>query len=257
MLNPNINQERLRSDIRKCFSSETKISFKKEALERRVSLLKEDSIALPYFASPERILCPSEKEVGEILKADSRQEIPAAVVAAVEALQAQGLVDDAEALRMRYSTENRQINTRTYHYLPYSFDSSFENLYYLNILRGMLYKYEDVEIYFNGDDSLTEFYIDCYKFEGGYWRNIGRYYPDFLILKRDEAEEIGKVIMVETKGEVFEADFKPKKDFMPEFIHVNNELGTTRFEFLYIPETDLEDKRYNKTKQKIEKFLNS
>ncbi len=63
--------------------------------------------------------------------------------------------------------------------------------------------------------------------------------------------------MVETKGEVFEADFKPKKDFMPEFIHVNNELGTTRFEFLYIPETDLEDKRYNKTKQKIEKFLNS
>lgn len=257
MLNPNINQERLRSDIRKCFSSETKISFKKEALERRVSLLKEDSIALPYFASSERILCPSEKEVREILKADSRQEIPAAVVAAVEALQAQGLVDDAEALRMRYSTENRQINTRTYHYLPYSFDSSFENLYYLNILRGMLYKYEDVEIYFNGDDSLTEFYIDCYKFEGGYWRNIGRYYPDFLILKRDEAEEIGKVIMVETKGEVFEADFKPKKDFMPEFIHVNNELGTTRFEFLYIPETDLEDKRYNKTKQKIEKFLNS
>ena len=104
---------------------------------------------------------------------------------------------------------------------------------------------------------MTEFYIDCYKFDGKFWRNIGKYYPDFVVLKRNDEGAISKVVLVETKGSVYESSFSEKREFMKEFIDVNNQNGPTSFKFMYIPEDMSEDEQYQSTKECLEKFLNS
>ena len=64
--------------------------------------------------------------------------------------------------------------------------------------------------------------------------HLGNYTPDFLILQRKK-EQIYKILIVETKGEAFAENFKPKKDFMDEFIKFNNEeFGYNKFSFLYL-----------------------
>ena len=258
ILNPDIEQQRLRSDIRKCFSAKSKIEYSKEIIPRQAALLKVEKISEPYFASPDTILCPSENEVLDIIDADNHKEIPDEILAAIHSLEEQGMHSAAEALRAPYADRAADaINLRTYQYLPYSFDSGLENKYYLNIIRSLLATHQRIEAYFNGDESLTEFYIDCYKFDGAFWRSIGKYYPDFVLLKRNDSGDISKVVLAETKGTVYESSFKEKKDFMNEFIAVNNVKGPTKFDFLYIPESMPDNEQYQSTLKRISEFLNS
>ena len=42
---------------------------------------------------------------------------------------------------------------------------------------------------------------------------------------------------------------------MKDFVDINNEQGTTKFELLYIPESMPENERYQYTEQKISNFL--
>ena len=114
-----------------------------------------------------------------------------------------------------------------------------------------------MEVYFNGDDALTEFKIDCYKRVGTNWRYIGRYVPDFLLLSRNEQKQINKVIIIETKGEGFAAKFKDKLDFMSEFVKKNNDkFGYQRFDFLYLEDTLNAEQRRQKTFAAIKNFFN-
>ena len=253
--NPNINQQQLRSDIRKCFSKKETVIFSQENIPREASLLKVESLSIDYFASPDRIIYPPEKEVQEIIDADNPQPIPLEIQNAIDSLIAAGNTIAAEALLNQFSSKRNEINNRTYQYIPYTFDSSLENTYSKRILRAALEIDNTIEGYFNGDESLTEFFIDCYKYDGSYWRNIGKYYPDFLLIKRNAVGAISKVVIIETKGTVFEAAFADKKAFMEDFIKANNENGKTKFDFLYIPESLTEEQQYSLTKQRIEKFL--
>jgi hypothetical protein len=94
-----------------------------------------------------------------------------------------------------------------------------------------------LEVYFNGEDNLTDFKIECYqRLASQQWRKLGTYFPDFLIIQRENAETIHKVLIVETKGEGFARNFQEKKDFMErEFIPLNNEkFGYPRFDFFYL-----------------------
>lgn len=255
-LDPQINQPRLRSDIRKCFSKNERFLFSKEHIPREASLLKVEQLSIPYFPPAKRIIFPSESEVREIIDYDNPQPIPSEIQSAIDALIAIGNHVSAEALKKQYKDNGGvEKNNRTYQYIPYSFDSSLENKYYQRILRAALDVDKSIEGYFNGDESLTEFFIDCYKYDGSYWRNIGKYYPDFLLLKRDSTGRISKVVIIETKGAVYEASFADKKAFMDEFLAANNENGQTKFDFLYIPESLTENEQYSMTKQKIENFL--
>lgn len=253
--NPTINQNKLRADIRKCFSKRETIIFSQENIPREASLLKVEQLSYDYFASPDRIIYPSELEVQEIIDSDNPQPIPLEIQNAIDSLMAVGNTIAAEALRNQFSSKGNEINKRTYQYIPYSFDSSLENTYYKRILRAALEIDNSIEGYFNGDESLTEFFIDCYKYDGSYWRNIGKYYPDFLLIKRNNNGAIAKVVIIETKGTVFEAAFADKKAFMEDFIKANNENGETKFDFLYIPESLTEEQQYSVTKQRIETFL--
>ncbi len=258
VLNPAIAQHKLRSDIRKCFTDRYDVKFSKEAIPKDASLLKVEKLSLPYFASSDRIIFPPEDEAQKILESDKPKVLPEAIRVAVETLEMSGQIEAANVLRSQYIPSAREsIERRTYHYLPYSFDSGLEKSYYSRILRSLLESDDKLEAYFNGDDSLTDFYIECFKFDGKFWKNIGKYYPDFIVLKRDDAGRILRVILVETKGSIFENAFKDKKDFMKDFVDINNEQGTTKFEFLYIPESMPENERYQYTEQKISNFLNS
>lgn len=93
-----------------------------------------------------------------------------------------------------------------------------------------------LEVYYNGDHAMTEFRIKCYKHIGGNWSYVGIYTPDFLIIKRKDGK-IHKIIIVETKGEIYANDptFKDKKTFMEtEFSERNNiAYGYERFDYLY------------------------
>lgn len=113
-------------------------------------------------------------------------------------------------------------------------------------------------MYYNGDRAMTEFKIKCYKKSGGQWQYIGIYTPDFLIIKRRN-NKIHKVIIAETKGEIYAKDptFKDKKTFMEtEFLKQNNTAyGYERFDYLYLEDTLSEKDRLSLTHQKICEFF--
>ena len=142
-----------------------------------------------------------------------------------------------------YEAIDEQLYSKTYHYLPYKFDSRFEIDYFSTSLQTII-RDKQLEVYFNGDDELTEFKIRCYKQKGKNWSYIGEYVPDFLLLSRNEAHNIQQVIIIETKGEGFAEKFAERRAFMSEFVRLNNEkFGYNKFDFLYIEDT------LNKTEQ--------
>jgi hypothetical protein len=161
-----------------------------------------------------------------------------------------------ESLKKQYSSH--PFKDRCFHYLPYHMDSSFEQ----NYLREML-SLDDIEkygleVYYNGDRAMTEFKIKCYKSVSGKWRYIGVYTPDFLIIQRKD-NAIHKVVIVETKGEIYANDpqFKEKKAFMEEyFTGMNNKkYGYERFEYLYLEDTLSDNERVLMTHQAISNFF--
>ena len=105
---------------------------------------------------------------------------------------------------------------------------------------------------------MTEFKIKCYKKTSGKWNYIGIYTPDFLIIRRKDGV-IHKVIVVETKGQIYAKDpvFKDKKNFMEtEFSKQNNAAyGYERFDYLYLEDTMPEKDRLTQTHQKICEFF--
>lgn len=115
-----------------------------------------------------------------------------------------------------------------------------------------------MEVYYNGDRALTKFKIKCYKSVGQKLNYIGIYTPDFLIIQRRDGK-IHKIIIVETKGQVYANDpaFKDRKTFMESsFISKNNEqFGYERFDYLYLEDSMSEKDRIIKTRNRICKFF--
>ena len=105
---------------------------------------------------------------------------------------------------------------------------------------------------------MTEFKIKCYKKVSNKWIYIGIYTPDFLIIQRKNGQ-IYKVVIVETKGEIYknEPQFKDKRIFMEtEFAKQNNKaFGYERFDYLYLEDTLPENDRILITHKKIVSFF--
>jgi hypothetical protein len=128
-------------------------------------------------------------------------------------------------------------------------------------LRLAEFKTKDLEIYYNGDNSLTQFKIDCFaKNNSKRWNKVGEYTTDFLIIKRTEKEKIHKVLMIETKGEGFSnnPDFVKKKNFVEtEFLKLNQEkFGYKRFDFLYLEDSNNIAANITKLNNKLNQFFN-
>ncbi len=130
---------------------------------------------------------------------------------------------------------------KSFHMLPYNFDSGFESELLNKTLNLKNFKEKNLEIYFNGERGMTEFLINCFAKKGKYWSNIGKYTTDFLIIKRTEDNKIHNALIIETKGEGFSNDpsFINKKNFVEtKFLQQNEEkFGYKKFDFLYLEDS--------------------
>lgn len=250
--NIDIDQSKVRSDIRNCFAVRRSFNTKEELVLEKASLLKV-APSSPIEVSETAIYSPSQEKVHEIIQADKNPEptrISEEELNMLLAMQARGIPVEIP------DVSSNQVYNRTYHYLPYHLDSSLENNYLESVI-GYLKSIEDVEFYFNGDETLTDFKIRCYAKRGRTWKMLGYYYPDFIMLTRNSDNTINKIVIVETKGEGFAGKFIPRRQFMDDvFIRFNNaKFGRERFQFLYIEDTLDKEARLQKTINKINSFL--
>lgn len=250
--NERYNQQQIRAQVRKAFVPQRDFVIKEEIIPTKARLLQIERLTSPIEVADDSRFYPDQTTVRDIVKYDEKADDPVSpeVQKAIELLEAQGL--DTSALKAKDKFPERN---QTFHYLPYRFDSPLELKYLENALSVIHGK--PLEIYFNGDDTLTEFVIDCFRKSGKQWQYIGKYVPDFLIIGRDDSGAIHKVIIVETKGEGFAAKFAERRAFMQEqFIRQNNEkFGYERFRFLYIEDTMELEERKRMTLKAIEEFF--
>lgn len=250
--NSYIDQSKVRSDIRNCFAVRRSFTTKKELVPEKASLLKVTPSS-PIEATRNQIYIPDQSMVKDIINYDdnpNQTSISEEDLKMILALRAKGYsIDSSDSI-------DYKIFNRTYHYLPYHLDSSLEKEFFEDVTAYLKSK-ENIEFYFNGDESLTNFKIVCYEKRGNIWKKLPNYYPDFLMLTRNSDNTINKVIIIETKGEGFAGKFVPRRQFMDEsFIKLNNDkIGYPRFEFLYIEDTLDKEVRLQKTVNKINSFL--
>lgn len=244
--NTDIDQNKVRSDIRNSFAVRRSFNTKEELVPEEASLLKVNALKSPIEDHKTTIYSPSQEKVAEIVSQDTKP---------IETI--------SEEIR-KYLIEHglplpdveKSVNDRTYHYLPYHLDSKLEEDYMYSVVNHIK-SIPGIEFYFNGDDTLTDFRIRCYTKRGKAWKMDGYYYPDFIMLTRNSDNTINKIVIVETKGEGFAGKFIPRKQFMDEvFIRLNNEkFGRERFQFLYIEDTLDKEARLQKTINKINSCL--
>lgn len=114
---------------------------------------------------------------------------------------------------------------------------------------------------YNGDRTLTDFRIRCYKKNSGKnsWANVGEYTPDFIILQRKAENEVGKVLIVETKGSLYANDpnFIVRREFVEQyFIKMNNEkTGAEKFSYLYLQDNESDEEWIKKTISHVNAFF--
>ena len=248
------DQARIRSLIRQAFAPIRDFRVREELLPCQASLLKIEKLTSPVEDSEK--FYPTQHDVHDIIDWDQhppQKEISEEDKAILETLRLKGF----DVSKIQPQEDPHPERTQTYHYLPYRFDSNLERDFLAKELLPIIHD-RQLEAYFNGDETLTQFVINCYQQKGGTWRYAGRYVPDFLLLSRKDDGSIDRVVIIETKGEGFAAKFADRLQFMQtEFIRRNNEkFGYRRFDFLYLEDTLTAEQRREKTLQKINDFFN-
>lgn len=259
----------INSQIRIAFSIKRKLQTESEVLKNDADLLIVDNLKI---VEQNEKLFPSKKDTEKILELDrsgNSTEIDNAEVEKSYEIMKQGLVQAGmEAMVISFEQFKNQFDfstavkskDKTFHYLPYNFkQSGFEKEILQKTLNLSDFKNKELEIYYNGERGLTEFVISCYAKENNYWKNIGKYTTDFLIIKRKE-KEIHKALIIETKGKGFENDpvFQKKRKFVEtEFLEQNKEkFGYNKFDFLYLVDSNDIAANLSKLSIKIKIFFN-
>ena len=251
------NRALIEANIRKAFCDKCNFSTREELIPETANLLNIANFTPTIQTDKPQDYYPDAKTVENIilddkgkLKADPKMEMT------IKYLEESGNTVLAETLR-KQNTSHPQKN-RSFHYLPYRTDSTFEQTFLKELLGLNDVASLGLEVYYNGDRAMTEFKIKCYKNTSGKWSYVGLYTPDFLIIKRKDGK-IHKAIIVETKGDIYKNDpvFKDKRAFMEnEFAKKNNEaFGYNRFDYLYLEDTLSESDRIFTTHNKICEFF--
>jgi hypothetical protein len=253
--NKEYDHQRIRSLIRQAFAPVRDFKVTEEVVPEKANLLQIEKLTSPIEDSEQYY--PKQDAVHEILKwdekPDGQPQLSTEERAMLEMMVKQGKLPPSV---LQPQTDPHPERSQTYHYLPYRFDSGLE-MEFLSQEIIPLIKDKLLEVYFNGDDTLTEFKINCYRKVNNVWQYAGKYVPDFLLLSRDEQKQIDKIIIIETKGEGFAAKFKDRLDFMSEFVKKNNDkFGYQRFDFLYLEDTLSAEQRRERTLTAIKKFFN-
>lgn len=254
------DHQQIRANIRKAFVPKRDYRIVEELVPDTASILSVEQPHALDVADDSRFY-PSQEAITEIMAWDSdpsKADLPGEVKAIAEKMKVSGFSEDEirMVVKDKIPKDAYPERNKTYQYLPYRFDSNLEKSYFAQGLIPMM-KDLSLEYYFNGDDTLTEFKIRCFKKVGKHWEYDGLYVPDFLIISRDTKGSIDRICIIETKGEGYAAKFKERRDFMEKvFIPKNNEaFHHKRFQYLYLEDTDSVDKRMAQTKQTINNFF--
>lgn len=251
------NRVLIEANIRKAFCDKCNFSTREELIPEEANLLNIANFTTTVQTDKPQDYYPDAKTVENIILDDKgKLKVDPKMEMTIQYLEESGNTVLARTLR-KQNTSHPQKN-RSFHYLPYCTDSAFEQTFLSEVLGLDDIASLGLEVYYNGDRSMTEFKIKCYKNAKGKWSYVGLYTPDFLIIKRKEGK-IYKAIIVETKGDIYKNDpaFKDKRTFMEtEFAKKNNEaFGYQRFDYLYLEDTLSEKDRIIKTHSKILDFF--
>lgn len=251
------NRALIEANIRKAFCDKCSFSTREELIPEEANLLNIANFTSTVQTDKPQDYYPDAKTVENIILDDKgKLKVDPKMEMTIQYLEESGNTALAETLR-KQNTSHPQKNC-SFHYLPYRTDSIFEQTFLKELLGLNDIASFGLEVYYNGDRSMTEFKIKCYKNAKGKWSYIGLYTPDFLIIKRKEGK-IHKAIIVETKGDIYKNDpaFKDKRVFMEtEFAKKNNEVfGYNRFDYLYLEDTLSESDRILTTHNKICEFF--
>ena len=253
--NPAYRLDLINANIRKAFYAKRTFKSSEELIPEDARLLKVENFTSTVSTDTPDIFYPDQKMVQKIVDADNGNTLSEKELETIKMLESIGQKAMADQLRSEKSVPHKD---QSYHYLPYRTDSSFEQLFLEEVLQLDCVNSLNLEVYYNGDRALTEFKIRCYKKTGSYWKYIGTYTPDFLIIQR-KVGTIHRAIIVETKGGIYANDptFKDKKAFVEStFLQKNNEaFKYNRFEYLYLEDSYSEQQRINETATAIKNFF--
>jgi len=253
-----IDQAAVEANIRKAFSAKRTFNTTEEIIPAEASLLNIANFTPTIRTTQPDIYYPKQEMVERIVQDDAgKLKLSKDIELQLDLAKKQ---NDREFLRYLYQRIGLPIGKdRSFHYLPYRTDSSFEQTFLDEALKLQEMDSLGLEVYYNGDRAMTGFKIRCFKRAERGWQYVGMYTPDFLIIQRREGK-IHKAIIVETKGGIYANDptFKDKRAFMEtEFLRGNNAaFGYERFEYLYLEDTLSDAERINAVHQKIVSFFN-
>ena len=245
------------ANIRKTFCALRSYATYEERIPQSASLLNIANFTQTVETERPQDYYPDQETAQKIVLDDQgKLKLDKKAQAMMELAQELGQTDVLTMLRKKYSSHPQK--DRPFHYLPYHTDSNFEQIFLREVLTFPEIEQLGLEVYYNGDRAMTEFKVKCYKRSAGVWQYVGMYTPDFLILQRKEGK-IHKVMIAETKGEIYANDlkFKDKKEFVEtEFLRQNNAaFGYERFEYLYLEDTMSEKDRLVLTQKTICNFF--
>ena len=263
----------IQSKIRVAFSIKRDMRTDTEVIPKKAELLIAERLT-DVEKNPK--LYPNEADTNKILELDKNNapleadlvEIQKAYETLKQTLEAQGMGNfvpafDSYRNQFEFSSTVKAKNN-SFHYLPYNFGGSGSSGFEIQTLQETLrladFKSKELEIYYNGERGLTEFVINCFAKEGKYWKNIGKYTTDFLIVKRTAKDKIHKALLIETKGALYAEDkvFQKKKNYVEtEFLKLNQEkFGYQRFDFLYLEDSKNIAANITKLNNKLSQFFN-
>lgn len=153
--------------------------------------------------------------------------------------------ENKKRLQTKFEWDNTPNKDKSFNYIPYKMDSSYEFNFLEEILKNISDK--NIEIYYNGykNSDLESFRI-CTPY--------GLYTPDFLILKRNDDHTIKKILIIETKGKPYETPLKEefiKNVFLPEN---NQRFKYKKFDYKRIGDIQKDISAYNEIIKIIDKF---
>lgn len=245
------------ANIRKAFCNKEDFNTSEECIPEEANLLNITNFTTEISTDKPQDYYPDQQAVENIILDDKgKLKVDAKTQQLIDLAIETGNDSIVAALKSQTSSHNNK--NRSFHYLPYRTDSDFEQTFLKEVLSFEEIEKLGLEVYYNGDRGMTEFKIKCYKRNGNRWSYVGLYTPDFLIIKRKD-DKIYKIIIVETKGEIYANDpsFKDKKAFMEtEFSKQNNNaFEYERFDYLYLEDTLPERDRILLTNKKICEFF--
>jgi type III restriction enzyme len=270
--NESFEHYNIQSKIRLAFSIRRNLQTESEIIPEQAELLITSKLK---EVEKNDKLYPEEKDVAKILEFDSENKIIEMAPTKIEhdyqllksTLEKDGLGNlvpsyDSFKKDKDYPLPVKSKNS-TFHYLPYNFGGSGSSGLELETLKRTLklvdFEKKGLEIYYNGERCLTEFVINCFAKNGEYWKNIGKYTTDFLILKRKN-NSIYKALLIETKGNVYAKNevFQKKKNFVAtEFLKLNRDkFGYQKFDFLYLEDGKSNSAIFDILNRKINDFFN-